>query len=40
MRQHGALRAGQFLPLWLSESPDLLQWPDGDALATVDRTRR
>lgn len=36
MRQHGAMRAGQFLPLWLSASPDLLQWPDGDALAKVD----
>jgi NTE family protein len=32
MRQHGALRGGQFLPLWLAESPKLVAWPQGDAL--------
>ncbi|MDS4014036.1 MAG: patatin-like phospholipase family protein [Candidatus Accumulibacter sp.] len=32
LREHGALRARQFLPLWLAESPRLIAWPQGDAL--------
>ena len=32
LREHGALRAREFLPLWLTESPRLVAWPHGDAL--------
>lgn len=32
MRQHGAQRAGRFLSLWMAESPELVTWPQGDAL--------
>ncbi|MBK7237556.1 MAG: patatin-like phospholipase family protein [Sterolibacteriaceae bacterium] len=37
MRQHGEMRAASFLPLWLSESPHLVEWPQGDALDQIDR---
>lgn len=36
MRRHGEMRAAQFLPLWLTKSPQLVAWPDGDALQQVD----
>lgn len=37
MRAHGEARGGAFLPLWLSDSKDLVAWPDGDALDVMDR---
>lgn len=36
MRRHGEMRAAQFLPLWLTKSPRLVAWPDGDALQRID----
>ncbi|HMW17689.1 MAG TPA: patatin-like phospholipase family protein [Accumulibacter sp.] len=36
LREHGAARAEQFLPLWQAASPELLTWPTGDALARLD----
>ena len=36
MRQHGEERAASFLPLWRSESTDLVEWPQGDALDQID----
>lgn len=35
MRQHGEKRAASFIPLWLSESTHLVEWPHGDALDGV-----
>jgi hypothetical protein len=41
MRQSGhviPLRRGTpFLPLWFSNSEDLVEWPIGDALDAIDR---
>jgi NTE family protein len=37
MRRHGEERGSAFLPLWLSDSPDLVEWPNGDALDAIDR---
>ncbi|MBL8398072.1 MAG: patatin-like phospholipase family protein [Candidatus Accumulibacter sp.] len=36
LREHGAARAEQFLPRWQANSPELLTWPTGDALARID----
>lgn len=37
LREHGAARAETFLPLWQTASPELLTWPNGDALSRIDR---
>ena len=37
MRRHGEERGSAFLPLWLSDSADLVEWPNGDALDAIDR---
>jgi NTE family protein len=36
MRRHGEERGSAFLPLWLSDSPDLVEWPNGDALDAIE----
>ena len=30
-------RGAAFLPLWFSNSEDLVEWPKGDALDAIDR---
>jgi hypothetical protein len=36
-RWNGEERGSAFLPLWLSDSPDRVEWPKGDALDAIDR---
>jgi hypothetical protein len=36
-RWNGEERGSAFLPLWPSDSADLVEWPQGDALDAIDR---